>query len=133
MNGKLTIATQIDEGAETSTVYDGIVEFSSNGAKLYYQDDGASVAITIDGKNLTIERSGDYGFCLRLQEGAETLSQLNVAGSVGELATKTEYLRYSVKESSLLLSVKYSLIFVGGERQIMKIRLMARKIGSEES
>jgi hypothetical protein len=68
-----------------------------------------------------------------LKENEETLSQLNVAGSVGDLTTHTEYLRYSIKEKSLLLSVKYSLIFGGGEQQIMKIRLTARKIGSEES
>ena len=133
MNGKLTIVTQIDDGAETSATFNVEMDLSPFNAKLFYQDGESSVRIDVNDIGLTIERSGDYGFFLKLKENEETLSQLNVAGSVGDLTTYTEYLRYSIKEKSLLLSVKYSLIFGGGEQQIMKIRLTARKIGSEES
>ena len=133
MNGKLTIVTQIDDGAETSATFNVEMDLSPFNAKLFHQDGESSVRIDVNDIGLTIERSGDYGFFLKLQENEETLSQLNVAGSVGDLTTHTEYLRYSIKEKSLLLSVKYSLIFGGGEQQIMKIRLTARKIGSEES
>ncbi len=82
---------------------------------------------------MKIERSGDYGFFLELKENENTQAKLNIAGSVGDLTAYTEYLRYSIKEKLLLLSVKYSLIFAGGERQEMKIRLTARLNGSEES
>ena len=133
MNGKLTIVTQIDGGAETSATFNVEMDLSPFNAKLFYQDGESSVRIDVNDIGLTIERSGDYGFFLKLKENKETLSQLNVAGSVGDLTTHTEYLRYSIKEKSLLLSVKYSLVFGGGEQQIMKIRLTARKIGSEES
>jgi uncharacterized beta-barrel protein YwiB (DUF1934 family) len=118
---------------ETSAVFNAEMNLSPLQANLFYKDAESFVCIDINGDGLTIDRSGDYGFVLNLKEKEETISQLNVAGSVGDLVTYTESLRYSIKETSLLLSVKYSLIFGGGERQIMKIRLTARKIGSEES
>ena len=131
--GKITIITQVDDGAENSAVFNGEMEFSLTGAILCYQDLESSVRIYLDVEKLTIERSGDYGFFLELKEHENMPAKLNVAGSSGDLTTYTDYLRYSIKEKSLLLSVKYFLVFGGGERQEMKIRLTARLNGSEES
>lgn len=131
--GKITITTQIDDTAENFANFNGEMDFSLLGAKVLYQDGEASVRIQINAQTLVIERSGDYGFFLELREGENIPAKLNVAGAEGDLTAYTEYLRYAIKEKSLLLSVKYALVFVGGERQKMKIRLTARLNGSEES
>lgn len=133
MKGKLTIVTQIDDGEETFATFDGEMSFSPLNASVHYNDGEAFVKIALDSRKMTIERLGDYGFFLELKENESTKAQLNVVGSVGDLTAYTEYLRYSIKEKSLLLSVKYFLVFAGGERQEMKIRLTARLNGSEES
>jgi hypothetical protein len=131
--GKITIITQVDEGVETSSVFSGEMGLLPTEARIVYRDGESSVRIQLNLDTLTIERSGDYGFFLELKEGELLPAKLNVAGSEGTLTAGTEYLRYSIKEKSLLLSVKYALVFVGGERQEMKIRLTARLNGSEES
>ncbi|MBE5753517.1 MAG: hypothetical protein E7343_05610 [Clostridiales bacterium] len=133
MKGKLSIVTQIDGGEETFTTFDGEMSFSPLNASVHYNDGESFVKIVLDSQKMTIERLGDYGFFLELKENESTKAQLNVVGSVGDLTAYTEYLRYSIKEKSLLLSVKYFLVFAGGERQEMKIRLTARLNGSEES
>ena len=38
MNGKLTIVTQIDDGAETSATFNAEMDLSPLNAKLVYQD-----------------------------------------------------------------------------------------------
>ena len=125
--GKITIITKIDDERENSAVFDGEIELAPVSATVVYRDTDSLVRLSLDLDGVTIERRGEYGFSLRLKEGEIMPAQLTIAGALGDISAYAEYIRYSLQEKSFLLSLKYSLIFAGGEKQEMKIRLTARQ------
>ena len=125
--GKITIITKIDDERENSAVFDGEIELSPVCATVVYRDNDSLVRLSLGLDGVAIERCGEYGFSLRLREGETLPANLSIEGSLGEIFACTEYIRYSIQEKSFLLSLKYSLIFAGGEKQEMKIRLTARQ------
>lgn len=125
--GKLTIVTQVDDGAEQSVSYDAEIDLTAVSAVLRYQDEQSSACIKIDREEVFIERTGDYLFSLRLKEKEKLPASLGVGGNVGEIFTYTDSIKYAITKNSLLLTMQYSLLFSGEERQRMKIRLHARQ------
>lgn len=125
-SGKLTIVTQIDEEQETSSSFAAEMEISPSSVLLRYTESGSLVVLALKNDEITIDRTGDYNFHLRLKEGQNLPASLGVAGASGDLTAYTDFLRYSVKKNSFLLSMKYALLFANGEKQEMKIRLVAR-------
>ena len=125
--GKITIVTKIDEEKETSSVFDGEIELSPISASVSYKDNDSVLRLSLGFEGVRIERCGEYGFNLHLKEGETLPAKLGISGSIGEIFTYTEYIRYLIQEKSFLLSLKYTLIFAGGEKQEMKIRLTARQ------
>lgn len=128
-SGKLTIATQIDGGAEKVSSFDAELEIQPLNARIQYVDNGSLVSVQLQKDEVTIERTGEYTFLLRLKEGERLPASLGVLGNVGDLTAYTERLNYSIKtekSESILLIIKYDLLFASGEKQEMKIRLFAK-------
>lgn len=123
---KLTINTQVDNASETTASYEAKIKLAENSALLHYEEQGARVTLALENGEIRIQREGDYTFALHLVEDREMPANLGILGSVGEIKTKTHSIQYVITEKSLLLSIKYELIFVGGEKQEMKLRLIAR-------
>jgi uncharacterized beta-barrel protein YwiB (DUF1934 family) len=97
-------------------------------AKLVYQDDGATVTLTLTNGVLDVIRVGDYSLQLRIEEGKEHLGTLAIGNSVGDIAVFTKKLSYSLTEKSWLLLAKYTLL-TGGEPQETSIRIQAKYRG----
>ena len=125
--GKLTIVTQVDDGAEQSVSYDAEIDLTAVSAVLRYQDGQSSACIKIDREEVLIERTGDYLISLRLKENEKFPASLGVAGNVGQIFTHTDSIKYAITKTSVLLTMQYSLLFSDTERQRMKIRLHARQ------
>lgn len=123
---KLTINTQVDEERERTASFEAEMELTENSAFLSYKDGESFVTLTLKGGEVFIRREGDYTLDLHLIEGQEMPATLGIMGNEGGIKTKTREINYSVTRSSVLLSIKYSLLFSREERQEMKLRLMAR-------
>lgn len=125
----VTIFTTTD-GKESKTVQKGEMQFSTP-VLLWYSDENAKVTLTVERDIVCIQREGDYGMSLRLEQGKTTDGFLTINGAQGNMKAHTTKVHYSVSDSSLLLLLHYSLIFGEGqqeqqERQEMQIRLTAR-------
>lgn len=122
----VTIFTTTD-GKESKTVQKGEMQFSTP-VLLWYSDENAKVTLTVERDIVCIQREGDYGMSLRLEQGKTTDGFLTINGAQGNMKAHTTKVHYSVSDSSLLLLLHYSLIF-GEEkqdRQEMQIRLTGR-------
>ena len=126
----MTISTTVD-GKESRTSCKAELELTPMTAVLRYQDENASVSLTLNGASLIIERRGDYGLYLPLTENAYTVGRLSIAGQDGEVKIYTERLAYTIGKSSLLLQLFYTLFF-GEEKQEMRLRIRASQNHSEE-
>ena len=129
--GRLSIVTQVNDEAEKSAIFEADMKLESDSAFLRYYDGGSLVGLWLKNNELTIERRGDYNLFLRLKENEILESSLGFGSSSGRIFAETHALDYSITKTSLLLSVKYALCFDGGEKQEMKIRLIA-KVTTEE-
>ena len=101
-------------------------------AEIRYTDENSNSSIYVDTNAVRISRNGEYSIELNLEEGKKTISRLGIGGSVGEIPTRTEKIAYSLTSNSVLLSLKYALVFGADEVQKMKIRLTARIISEEK-
>lgn len=124
---RITIATTID-GKTTEITRDGFCVLSLLSAKLCYEEDGASVTLGLENGVVTINRIGDYTLSLTLIEKEVCDGVLGINGAEGAIKVKTNKIAYSLTETSLLLSLGYTLI-ISGEPQEMKLRIFAKKIG----
>jgi hypothetical protein len=126
----LTISTTVD-GKESRMSCKAELALAPTSAVLRYQDENASVSLTLNGDSLTIERMGDYGLYLPLTENAYTVGRLSIAGQDGDVKIYTKRLAYTIGKSSLLLQLFYTLFF-GEEKQEMRLRIRASQNHSEE-
>jgi uncharacterized beta-barrel protein YwiB (DUF1934 family) len=129
---RVSIVTQINGEAEQSASFDAELELGITSARLRYVDGASLVNLSLADDEVTIERKGDYTFLLRLKEGERLSSFLGFGDALGEIFTQTHTINYSITKNSLLLSVKYALCFDGGEKQEMKIRLLAKSVTEEK-
>ena len=129
-DASLTIYTTVD-GEESCFSSKAEMEITSLSAVLRYIDSQAVVVLTLRGNQLLIERQGDYGLRLNLQEGEETLGTLSIAGNEGEVKVFTERLAWAIGKNTLILQAYYTLNF-GNEKQMMRLRLKASQNSLEE-
>ena len=122
----LTITTVAD-GQKTGVSCEGQLSLSTYSAILRYQQDGASVALILEGETANIERTGDYSLRLFLKSGEKTDGTLILGGNEGKMQVFTHRVSYSVGKDSLLASLHYDLLF-GTDKQEMKLRILARYI-----
>ena len=118
------INTVID-GVERSVQKSGEMSLDTLSATLVYNEDGATVTLTLENDVLNVLRVGDYSLQLRIEEGKEHFGKLGIAGSIGEIAIRTKKLTYSLTRNSWLLLAKYTLL-TGGEPQETSIRIQAK-------
>lgn len=123
---KLTINTQVDEQEDMTATFSADMQLSVNSALLSYVDGGAKVTLSLQNGAVNIRREGDYTLNLHLVEGEELPASLGILGNEGRIRTQTKAIHYSITRESLLLSIKYAILFSKEERQEMKIRLIAR-------
>ena len=121
---KVTITTVV-EGQENSITRDGEMDLSAEKTQLFYREENAAVHISLHGETAEVERQGDYTLRLHLVRGEITQGELGIGGSSGEIQTLTRAVQYSIREKSLLISLKYDLI-ISGEKQNMQLRILAR-------
>ena len=124
---KLTITTTAD-GVENTVSRDGEAELSLTSVQLRYREESAFVVMKLEGESAEIQREGDYSLRLFLKRGELTQGTIGIGGSNGEIQTFTHRVSYSISKDSLLLSLHYDFI-ISGERQVMKLRLLARLKG----
>ena len=129
-NGFLTITTAVD-GQESRLSCQAEMEFTALSVRIRYRDENAEVTISVDGNHAVIERIGDYGLYLPLQENARTVGRLSIGGNVGSVEIDTQKLVYSVGKNTLLMQIQYTLWF-GAEKQEMRLRIHAKQNHSEE-
>ena len=120
----LTITTTTD-GVENTITREGEMELSGNTAKVCYHEENAIVCMHLEGETAIVDRRGDYTLQLHLARGEKTKGELGIGGSSGEIQTLTRSVQYSIREASLLASLKYDLI-ISGEKQTMQLRLLGR-------
>jgi uncharacterized beta-barrel protein YwiB (DUF1934 family) len=118
------ISTVID-GVERSVQKSGEMSLDTLSATLVYNEDGATVTLTLENDVLNVLRVGDYSLQLRIEEGKEHFGKLGIGGSMGEIAIRTKKLTYSLTRNSWLLLAKYTLL-TGGEPQETSIRIQAK-------
>ena len=121
---RLTITTVAD-GQENTIVRDGEMELSANATQICYREEHAVVSIRLQGESATVERQGDYSLRLQLHTGQTLKGEIGIGGSMGEIKTFTHAVQYSIREKSLMLSLKYDLL-ITGEVQAMQLRLLGR-------
>ncbi len=126
----LTIVTSTD-GEERVFSQGAEMELAPLSAVLCYNQEGGSVRLCLENGMVTVERTGAYVLRLCLAEGKTTRGVLGLPGMEGEVETTTGYVGYTIRERSLLLSIKYTLRFDSGSQE-MKIRLAARSKGNSE-
>ena len=131
-NGRLSISTKIDDGEETTSSFDAKILINALSAEIHYHDGNSFSSIYVDVQGVKISRKGEYTIDLTLEEGKTTVSKLGFGDSTGEITTITEKVSYSLTENSILLSLKYALVFSANEIQRMKIRLLAKIISEEK-
>ena len=120
----LTITT-IADGTENTIIREGEMDLSLDKVQLFYREENAAVYLQVQGETAKVERQGDYSLRLHLVRGQRTKGELGIGGSSGEIETLARAVQYSVRENSLLISLKYDLI-ISGERQSMQLRLLGR-------
>jgi hypothetical protein len=118
------ISTVID-GVERSVQKSGEMSLDTLSATLVYNEDGATVTLTLENDVLDVLRVGDYSLQLHIEEGNEHFGKLGIGGSMGEIAIRTKKLTYSLTRNSWLLLAKYTLL-TGGEPQETSIRIQAK-------
>jgi uncharacterized beta-barrel protein YwiB (DUF1934 family) len=117
--------TTVADAQENTIAREGEIEISSESIELFYREENAAVHLVLKGETALIERQGDYSLRLHLIAGQASKGEIGIGGSSGEIETLTYAVQYSVRERSLLLSLKYDLI-ISGERQRIQLRLLAR-------
>ena len=122
---RLTITT-VTDGKETHFTTDAQAEITAINATIEYTENGTQVRIEVEKNTVKISREGDYTLHLIVQEGVLTQGTLGIGGSEGTLSVLGKKVNYSLQKDSLLLSMRYDLIF-GDEPQEMKIRLFAKE------
>lgn len=123
----IKINTVID-GREHNLQKAGKMLLNTLSARLEYQDEGATVTLTLEKDVLHVVRVGDYSLQLRIEEGQKHFGKLGIGNSVGDISVYTKKLSYSLTEKSWLLLAKYTLL-TGGEPQETSIRIQAKYTG----
>ena len=123
-NCKITITTAIDNQS-TETTREGQALLTPFKAKALYNEVGAQVEISLEEELLRIVRTGDYTQTLLFKNGETLEGKLGIGGSEGVIYTHTEKMIFSLSDSSLLLSLHYSLL-IGDEPQDIKIRMFIK-------
>lgn len=123
----LTITSGTD-GKEDTFSRSGEMQLSPLKAELFYKEEEGEVRILLEGERVEIRRTGGYSLRLCLEKGKEREGYIGIDGQEGEIQTFTDKIAYSIREDSLLLSLRYYLL-IGDEKQEMKIRLLARSKG----
>ncbi|MBQ9728810.1 MAG: DUF1934 domain-containing protein [Clostridia bacterium] len=120
----LTITTTAED-REFDTRRDGEMELSPLYAMIKYREENASVVLTLQNKEIVMERTGDYSLRLVLEQGKIRKGSIGIGVQDGEIETFAKKIAYTIKDESVLLSLQYDLI-IGGEAQPMKLRLFAK-------
>ena len=127
----LKIVTSTD-GVESVFSQDAEMELTPLSAVLWYEEKDGRVCLRLMDGRVSIEREGDYILRLLLAEGKRLPGKIGLPGAEGEIETDAHRIGYTLRESSLLLSMKYTLRFSSGKQE-MKLTLTARgKRNSEE-
>ena len=119
--------TTVVDGQENTIAREGEMELSATAVTLIYREEKGSTRIHLEGESADIHRIGDYTMGLHLVSDERTDGEIGLGGSNGKIESFTHRIQYSTTEQSLLLFLHYDLL-ISGERQEMKIRLMARFI-----
>jgi uncharacterized beta-barrel protein YwiB (DUF1934 family) len=125
-NSKITITTTIDNQS-TETVRAGQALLTPFNARAVYNESNAQVVISLEDGVLRIVRTGDYTQTLLFKNGETLEGSLGIGGAEGVIYTKTHKLAFSLSDTSMLLSLHYSLL-IGDEPQDVKIRMFIKTI-----
>ena len=120
----LKIVTVID-GEESIFSKEAEMELFPQSAKLRYFENGGRVSLCISDGQVAVEREGDYILRLLLKEGGRNRGIIGLPGAEGEVETITHKIGFAIKKNSLLMSMKYTLLFDSGKQE-MHLRLVAR-------
>ena len=120
----VTITTTVD-GVKTEVSREGELRLNASETLLVYKEEQAVVRFVLHGESAEIERQGDYSMRLQLKCGETCVGALGLGGAEGEIRTFTHAVKYSVREKSLLASLRYDLL-INDEPQEMHVCLLAR-------
>lgn len=120
----LRIVTKID-GVETVFSGKAEIRLTPFSARLHYTQEGGQVSVAVENGGVETRRDGDYLLRLRFEEGKTLPGKIGISGAEGDVETFTRRVGYSIREKSLMLSMKYALVF-GGETQEVGLTLTAR-------
>lgn len=120
----IQINTVID-GRETQTVREGTMRTDGSAITLFYREESAETVLVLQKSGVKIQRIGDYGLSLSLQEQAVNDGALELGNAQGKIRTHAHKIRYTMEKGAVLAILHYDLI-IADERQETKIRLYAK-------
>lgn len=113
---RLTFITLADERSEQTEI--GQAEIDGDTVRLSYQSDTYALCLTTDGKTATVERRGEHGYSLTLDETRETM--LTVDGL--QAPVRTQKLRLHQSENAITFMAKYCL----GDNDVYPMQVIAK-------
>ena len=126
----VSITTRSD-GVETKFNYEGEMSLCEKAFEICYFEPQAKVRLLVNESGAEMAREGDYTLRLFFEKDVLLNGTLGIASSEGSVQTRTRQIAYSIKQKSVLLSIKYDLI-IGTEKQRMEIRILAREKGNSK-
>ncbi len=121
----LTIRTTVD--AQTTKIErNGRME-RTEGVRLVYEEEQATVEITVQREGGVLERKGDYSLYLPLQVGKTCKGRMSLGGSEGEISVRTRKIFQTYTDKGVQLIIHYQLLF-GRERQEMQLEIDAEEV-----
>ena len=118
---KFAITTSVD-GQENAMIRMGQFNISGGEFLLTYQEENASVSVSIKKGIVLIDRYGDYSLHLTLEQGKTVEGNIGIGDSSGTVLAKTHHIKYSMERGVFKLSLGYDLLF-GDETQKMRLKL----------
>ncbi len=117
---QIKISTAVD-GEEKKIVRRGSISRGDE-VVLQYEEENAKVKITLRNQRALLEREGEYGLRLPLEEGKTTEGALSLSGAHGDIPVHTQKVAYVFEEKGGEIELHYQLLF-GEEKQDMRLRI----------
>ena len=120
----ISITTTAD-GVKTSFACVGSMDVSLQNTRIFYKEEKAAVSVFFEKETAMVVREGDYTLTLPLKRGEVTIGKLGIGGNEGNVELYAYKIEYSLRENAVLALLHYDLL-LGGGKQEMKLRIMAR-------
>ena len=111
------------DGKKTRVIRNGNLHITDTQSSVSYNEENAMVSVTVQDKQVTLERKGDYSLFLPLQKGKTLDGTLGLGDNAGAIQVHTQRIGYSILDKKLMLNLKYTLII--GEPQEMQVKIEA--------